>query len=66
MPSTRRLRDGLGSSRHGSLEIYISDAPGAVAMIGKKRALELRTWSTIVDVKSVLNERLHLPIGSQR
>ena len=35
-------------------------------MIGKKRALELRTWSTIVDVKSVLNERLHLPIGSQR
>ena len=66
MPSTRRLRDGHGPSRQGSLEVYLADAPGAVEMIGKKRALELRSWSTIVDVKSVLNDRLHLPIGSQR
>ncbi|CAM9813962.1 unnamed protein product, partial [Heterosigma akashiwo] len=47
----------------GNITLLIKDASDERR---KKKALETKTWSTIQDVKHVLQQKLHIPISRQR
>ena len=44
--------------------VYIADL--STELLGKKRPLVLRSYSTVKEVKGVLKRRLHLPVAQQR
>lgn len=44
------------------LKVYIKDVADEH---GRKRALKMKTWSTIKDIKDVLQKQLHVPQSSQ-
>mmetsp|Transcript_39010 Transcript_39010/g.49797 ORF Transcript_39010/g.49797 Transcript_39010/m.49797 type:complete len:797 (+) Transcript_39010:608-2998(+) len=47
----------------GTITLLIKDASDKRQ---KKRKLEAKTWSTVKDVKDLLQQRLHVPISRQR
>ncbi len=43
------------------LQLYFRDVRS-----GRKRAIAVRSWSTILDVKKMIQQKIHVPIQSQR
>mmetsp|Transcript_5716 Transcript_5716/g.16351 ORF Transcript_5716/g.16351 Transcript_5716/m.16351 type:complete len:782 (+) Transcript_5716:858-3203(+) len=43
------------------LQLYFRDLQQ-----GKKKAIAVRSWSTILDVKKIIQQKIHVPIQSQR
>lgn len=51
----------------GQLTVFLADAdPDRGGVLGKKRPLVVKSWSTVKDVKHVISTRLHVPINQQR
>ena len=51
----------LGASRSSpDLQLYFRDVRQ-----GKKRPITVRSWSTILDVKKVIQKKIHVPVQSQ-
>jgi hypothetical protein len=48
------------------LEIFLADASPSLAVLGKKRRLVVKTWSTVADLKRAVALRLNIPAASQR
>mmetsp|Transcript_35933 Transcript_35933/g.46330 ORF Transcript_35933/g.46330 Transcript_35933/m.46330 type:complete len:603 (+) Transcript_35933:248-2056(+) len=46
--------------------IFITDLNPNEEVIGKRRSLPVRSWSTVSDVKNLIFERLHVPVANQR
>lgn len=64
MPSGSSHRRS-GARPSGEIVVYVADADKQNPLLGKKRPLRLRTWSTVSDVKNVLQGRLRVPSHSQ-
>jgi hypothetical protein len=50
----------------GDLEIFIADVASSPPVLGKKRSMVVKSWSTVADVKSSLALRLNVPKSTQR
>mmetsp|Transcript_91487 Transcript_91487/g.182336 ORF Transcript_91487/g.182336 Transcript_91487/m.182336 type:complete len:583 (-) Transcript_91487:216-1964(-) len=69
--SITKSRPSQSSSRPpdrsaGELEIYLADAMHSPSLLGKKRRLVVKAWSTVADVKRIVAFRLNVPAASQR
>ena len=52
----------------GEILLYVADYQGSrlTPLLGKKRPLKVRSWSTVGEIKGVLAKRLSVPPSSQR
>uniref|UniRef100_A0A7S2SC79 Ubiquitin-like domain-containing protein n=1 Tax=Rhizochromulina marina TaxID=1034831 RepID=A0A7S2SC79_9STRA len=65
MPSGSSIQRRTGARPAGEITVFVADADKQNPLLGKKRRLRLRTWSTVSEVKNEIQGRLRVPTQHQ-
>jgi hypothetical protein len=62
--ASSKSRIATANRAEGEMLVYVADVD--VELLGKKRPLVVRSWSTVKEVKGVLKRRLNIPVAQQQ